>query len=219
MTLLTLEDVFDALRVHAASFDLPETQIVSGTGGGEIIRADLAPWLWEGTVELSFARHDDQIAVEADIARLREPGVAFAVRDKRRRGPRLDPDGAALAGSSPAMAQLSPDFRSLALGGLPAGYVISKGDALAFDYVAEGKLRRAFHRARTGATADGTGTTPLFEVVPPIRPGSIQAAVTLTDAACRAVYVPGSLRTGMARGVFTEGLTFRWRQTLGEHDA
>ena len=60
--------------------------------------------------------------------------------------------------------------------------------------------------------------TVAIEVVPPIRPGwAAGVAVTIGSPRCRAVMVPGSLNMGQSRGIWHEGISFDWTQTLGEN--
>ena len=66
-----------------------------------------------------------------------------------------------------------------------------------------------------GATADGTGTTPAFEVVPSVRSGAtVGATVELVTPVLKAVIVPGSVREGTMARSRRNGIAFDWIQTL-----
>lgn len=204
------------LKVASCDFWDPAQQEISGTRGGQILVADVGPQLWRGRVQLVPAYHDDAAAVEAMLSRLQGPDAAFYTFDPRRIGPRSDPTGSAVASSSPTIHTLAANNREMRVQGLPAGYVLSVGDMIAFDYTVNSKTLRALHRLLTGATADGTGLTPLFEVTPAIRPGAATTtAVQLIRPACKARMVPGSLRYGSGRPLITEGASFDFIQVLG----
>ena len=95
--------------------------------------------------------------------------------------------------------------------GLPAGYVLTRGDYLAFTCSGV----RALHRIVTNTvSANGAGTTGTFEVTPRIRAGaSVGLAVTLVKAACKAVLVPGSVNKGRSRKTITREMAFRFSQS------
>ena len=63
--------------------------------------------------------------------------------------------------------------------------------------------------------ADGGGTTPLFEVIPPLEPGAVlDTAVALGRAHCKAVIVPDSVQTGRQSKFVRDGMSFKFMQTL-----
>ena len=203
------------LRVASATFWDPAQQQISGLGSGAVLRADVGPQLWRGTVTLWRADHADAAAVEALLSRLQGADASFFVHDPRQVGPRADPAGVALGASTPTIHALAANNRELRIQGVPAGYVLSAGDMIAFTYSVLGNAHYALHRLITGATASGTGITPLVEVTPPIRPGAAVATpVTLVCPACKAILVPGSLRPGTATRNRTEGASFEFIQTL-----
>lgn len=208
---LAIADFANTLRVQQVTFDSPENVQMSMTGGGEIVTAELAPSLWRGSVVLAASKHAQASATAALISTLRKPGRAFYIYDHSHMFPASDPTGSILGAATPAINSLNADTRQLSLKALPASYVLTAGDYLAFDY---GSLR-ALHRLVEDVTADGTGTTAEFEVVPNIRPGAaVDDVVTLIRAACKAIIVPSSFSAGTKSGVNTSGLAFQWNQTL-----
>ena len=82
------------------------------------------------------------------------------------------------------------------MAGLPAWYVLTRGDYLAFDYGSPS--RRALHKVVSlTVQASAGGVTPVFEVTPLIRPGAlVGAVVTLVRASCKARIMPGSVSKG-----------------------
>lgn len=212
---LPLDDFFAGLPIASVTFDLSEALEQSQTGAGEIIDADLGPRLWTGEVTLGrLSRAETQQAL-ARIDALRYAGRSFFVYPTAQAYPLADPTGAGLAGAAPQIDTLSADTRQIALNGLPSGYQLSEGDFLAFEYV-NTATRYALHKlSGGGATADGLGVTPLFEVVPHIRPGAaVGAAVVLGRPFCKARLVPGSTQAGQTRKTFTDSISFRFVQTL-----
>lgn len=210
--MIALGDFFDALRIADARFYDDEAQELNRLASGDVLRASLGATLWRGAITLAPAYHADAVAVEAALSMLKR-GTPFMVYDSRKPGPRRDPDGWGLTGSTPVIASLEGNNVEMALSGMPPGYVLSPGDMLAFEY-GSSPTRYALHRLVSGATADVAGLTGDFEVTPPIRPGAAtSAAVTLYKPACKAILAPGA-RYGEARPVITEGASFEWIQVL-----
>ena len=147
------------------------------------------------------------------ISLLRGAGRNFLAYDTRRPRPVSDPTGSILGASSPLLDTLNVNNRDLRISGLPAAYVLKQGDYLGFSY---GSGRRALHRVvPTTVTASGAGLTPLFEVVPMIRPGAVVAtAVTLIKPVIKATVDPGSVNRGVTGAWVTTGASFRFSQTL-----
>jgi hypothetical protein len=106
--------------------------------------------------------------------------------------PAADPDGSALGSSEVKISGLGSTVKDLALKGLPAGYVLTAGDMLAFDY---GSTSRALHQVVTDTvTADEDGVTPTFEIHPPRRQGAaINDVVSLKRPAAEMRIIPGTL--------------------------
>jgi hypothetical protein len=204
------------IRVASATFHDQEQLETSGLASGQILRADIGPQLWRGTVTLVPGYHDDVQAVEARLSILRRSGASFFISDPRRIGPRSDPEGTTLGASTVQIHTLVTGNREIRLKGLPSGYVLSEGDMLSFSYSVGSVTLYALHRLVVGATADGSGVTPAFEVTPPIRPGAaVDAAVVLVRPYCKAIMVPGSVRYGTAAPRITGGASFEFLQTLG----
>ncbi|PKP85818.1 MAG: hypothetical protein CVT80_00275 [Alphaproteobacteria bacterium HGW-Alphaproteobacteria-2] len=205
----------DRLLLTDAVFDLPEQVAISGTGGGEILSARVGPDLWTG--EMIFGRIlAEELRAQKALVNLVRNGGSFMIADPKRRFPLADPGGLILGGALPVIGALDAgDARMIGLAGLPAGYALSTGDLLAFEYLSS-PARFALHEVSNGpVVADGAGATALFEVRPHLRPGAVPgAAVALRSPACKAIVVPGSVQPGRARATVTDGLALRWLQTL-----
>lgn len=208
---LSLGDFFSGLKIKIVSFDLSESLVSNETGGGEILRSNVGPRLWEGVVSIVPAKHRDQAAIVAKINTLRQAGREFYIYDPTLAAPRYDPDGAMLGVATPTVSAVSADNRNLSIDGLPVGYEISAGDMVSFTYGG----RNGLHQFVSGGVADVTGATPPMEVSSHIRPiVPVGKAVRFINPICRAVLVPGSVKTGMKSGLHTDGISFSWRQTL-----
>ena len=211
---LSRADFYESLKVEAVEFRAPVQQSLTGVGDGTIIRHNLGPQLWEGEVTLIPSTHREAVEIEALLARLEEPGTSFFAYDPRVIGPRSDPDGDALDGLSLELEEVSGG-REIAIRNLPAGFAISRGDMVSFQYQNGGATRYAMHRVVTGATAASTGITPLMEVTPAVRPGAAAGdPVELVRPYCKAVMVPGTVEYGSGAPVITEGASFTFRQQL-----
>jgi hypothetical protein len=192
-------DLMAALVVGSVKFRLDYGQETSGLAGGSIQVADLRSPLWRMDADCSTLTLDQLLEIETLIDVLGGSRGSFLAWDPRRPFPKLDLTGALLGASAVKINSLPSDTRSLSLKGLPAGYVLSRGDLLAFDF---GAGRRALHRvASVTAAADGSGVTPAFEVVPNIRSGAAtNADVILKRPAAEMKLVPGSF-AGDAEGM------------------
>jgi hypothetical protein len=135
--------------------------------------------------------------------------------DSRQPAPLLDPNRTGLAGFNPVIHNLpGADPREMQVSGLPAGYVLSAGDYLSFSY-GSSPVRLALHRVVSGVTTVGTGITPLFEVMPAIKPGAVVgAAVNFYRPFCKAVIVAGSVQPTRTRHTISEGLRLAYVQTV-----
>lgn len=210
---LPLASFADILPIASLSFHLPEQVVMSRTGQGEVLTADIGERLWQGRMTLGRLTRAEAGRPEVLIELIRQAGRSFLIYDRHRTHPRLDPTGAILGASAVTILALGPDARELSLTGLPAGYTLSAGDHLSFAY---GAGLQALHRiVTTTVTASGAGETPLLEVIPAIRPGAVAGtAVQLSKAFCKAVAMPGSVEEAIRLGTLSEGMAFDWVQTL-----
>ncbi|WP_323775954.1 hypothetical protein [Leisingera sp.] len=203
---------FGLLRKHQIRFRLSEPVETNRLASGEVLTASLGAALWVGEITCFQAHYSVAQEIEARIDKLQRPGEFFEAYDPRFNGPKSDPDGVLLGASTPVIASLGGDNRSLTLSGLPSGYELSAGDYIGWQY-GTNPVRFAVHRLATGATADGAGLTPIFEVSPHVRTGvTVGTAVNLVRPRIKARLM--SPDYGNARPMFTEGARFSFTQTL-----
>lgn len=211
---LSTAQFLDLLPIKEMTFELSEAVETDETGGGEILTADLGTRLWQGEIVLGDMLPDEADDALGMLDLLRRAGGSFMVYDRGRPWPRADWQGAALAGASPVLHTVAASTREIRIAGLPPGYQLRRRDAVAWAYGAN-PTRYALHRLAAPVTANGSGLTPLVEVVPNVRPGaSTGVAVQLVKAACKAVIVPGSYQPGRRKARLTSGASFKWQQTL-----
>lgn len=212
---LEFDDFLGLLPISGFSMTCPDQSETSQTGGGEILTNEVGPRLWRGKVDVAPRTRAEAIQIETLLDTASGVGRGFMATDITHQGPTSDPDGAALDGYSPVIDSLHGDNLRLRISGLPAGYVLTRGDCLAFEY-GSSPTRFALHRiASLSKAADETGLTTWIEVSNSIRTGvAVAAPVTLFRPSCKALIVPGSISAGTTRRNRTDGVSFNFMQTL-----
>ena len=205
------ETFFGGRKIASVQWSLALAMAETTTRGGAVIRTGIGAALWTGRASLAPAYHRDAAAVEALLAELTQPGQSVLAYDPRYNGPRMDPAGVILGAATPTIHTLNPDNRRMRVAGLPAGYVLSAGDYIGWQYGAN-PVRYALHRVTGAATASGAGLTPLFSVTPHIRTGaSVGAAVALVRPVCKCLV---SAEYGSGAPLVTQGTQISLIQTL-----
>lgn len=199
--------------VSEASFHAPTQREITGLEGGDILSAEVAPALWQGTIALRPMPITFSAEIVALLSALEVPGRGFFAYPHDRAGPALDSDASVVGGLSPVIDSYSSANSTITITGLTNGYVISPGDMISWQY-SSSPTRYALHRFVEGATVAG-GTTGALEVYPHIR-GTIAAdtPVELDRPFCKALIVPRSTDFGTTQGRNVHGVAFRFRQTL-----
>lgn len=209
---MPLAEFWSPLRVASLSLSLPAAAEISRTAGGEIIVAELGARLWSARVTLAPIGIESAAALQVKLRLLPRAGASLFVSPRIRDCPARDPNGV-IAASNVTIASLPAGNQTLSLAGLPAGYALSAGDYLAFNY--GNPAIQAFHQMVGDARADAAGIVPAFEIVPQLRPGAtIGASVTLVKPAFKALLIPGSLNEGVMQRTRLAGVTFDLIQTL-----
>lgn len=212
---LSTANFLDTVQVVASKpFNLQEARQFHQTAGGEIIDASVSTRLWQGSISLRPRRHVDAAEFAAKLQLLTHGGRTFFAYDPTHAYPKADPTGSILGGSSPQISSLNANNRELVIKLLPAGYVISPGDFLAFTY-GSSPTRYALHQVVVGSTANGSGVTGSIEVIPNIRTGAaVNAVITLKKPTAKFLIQPGGFDIGNADILFTTGVSFSFIQTL-----
>lgn len=203
------------LRVKSMTMTLPDRAEVSNLRDGSIIRDELGPRLWRGSIQVHQAPAALTRRFDALINSVNISGGSFLAYDVANPYPANDPDGMVLGSSTVQINSIAGDTTALSLKGLPVGYTLLMGDRLSFTY-GSNPLRYAIHEvAEPSVVADATGVTPEFHVSPAVVPGAAEdMTVELFRPHCKAIIVPGSLRPGRSSLDKTAGASFEFIQTL-----
>ena len=209
---LSLSDFYGGLRLLSCELMMPPANEMHRSANGELHEACLGSRLWEGTVNLAKVSIRDGEALRAKLNLLRQAGASFLLHPFLPCGPRIDRNGVILGSSTPTIHTLDANNRELRVQGLPEGYQLSGGDFLSFTYGSP--ARHAMHQiVSSAAVADVTGVTPLFEVVPHIRPGAVAgAAVTLIRPVVKAIVT--EFQMGNIIGPSRHGISFSFIQKV-----
>lgn len=162
-----LADLMDVIQ-EIEPLKLFERQEYSRAASGVTYGKSLGSSLWMGSWTTKPMRHDDALDFEARLNTLDGVINTFYGEDVRRRYPKMYPNGT-FDESAAAIHTLDTDGQ-IRIDGLPAGFVISRGDYFHFDYGTP--TNRALHQASETVVCDGAGLSPLFEVRPHIRQGA-----------------------------------------------
>lgn len=190
---LSTANFFDLLRLQDSTLQIMPVQESSQLARGDYLVKDLGPALWTGAFVTANLPLDDAMDVQALVESLQGSLYSFYAYNVRRPFPKADPTGSIIGANTVQILAIGSDNRTLQLKGLTAGYVLTRGDLIAFDY---GLARsRAYHRVLESITADGSGNTGFFTVEPAIRTGAtVNEVVTLKKPAAQMCMVPGSFR-------------------------
>lgn len=186
-------DLMTALKIASVTFIPTWVQEFSRQAGGAPRVADLGGGgIWTAKIATANMANDEIESAAALIDDMQGSLGTFYVWNPRKQYPRLDLAGTILGSSTVTIHTLGGDNKSIRLQGLPAGYVISRGDFFSWDQ-GSSPVRRCLHRFTADATADGSGILPLTGVAPHIRVGaSTGLTVTLKRPAAEMMIQPGS---------------------------
>lgn len=205
----SLAQFADRLEVLSVTWDIQRNDELSGTGGGRVWAAELAPPLWVGSVTLREMRNSDAKQIAALIRKLHGSQEALFLYDPLSKYPQRDPKGLAIAQSTVRISSISADRANLSLNGLPLNYVLLPGDKMQIAYGAS-PTRYAFIEVSEPTQANSSGVTPVFGVFPHIPNGvAVGTTVVLSKPACRCIILPGSHNPGTASALDTEGQSFK----------
>lgn len=196
MTLAAIQTILDDFPGWTSEFDLLFADEISRQQSGRTRVKDVGSGpLWRLRAQSYLLKPSEHRYWKARLHSLENGKGSFYGYDLAGCYPILYPNGTwptggSFSGASAQISSLNVDNKRIALKTLPAGYEISVGDYLAFDYGSS----RALHQAMEEATADGSGVTAQFEVRPHIRTGAaVDALVTVKRAAAVMMLLPGTL--------------------------
>ena len=211
---LPFADFMALFGLEDGMFTLSRNDQTSGLGNSQPLNAELASPLWRFDGTTGPIPNDEAEGIAALFEMLVAPGRDFYVANPRKKGPRLDKDGAILGAAEPTIHTLASNNRELRIKGLPNGYGLSRGDMVAWDYGPTGQKRRAIHRLAGDAVASSGGLIPLVELTTFIRSGAaVDDPIYLAPATMRAKLIPGTYKPS-AVGSLHQRFTFSAIQKL-----
>ncbi|MFN6950988.1 MAG: hypothetical protein ACK4NE_00130 [Albidovulum sp.] len=181
-----------------ASLSLTYGDETSGQAGGQVRVKRLRSPLWMMQAQTKRLKPSEFRAWMAKIESLENGYKTFLGYDFSGKFPILYPNGTWPTGGSflgtEAAIHTVSSLISLRLKQLPAAYVVSVGDFVAFTDGGSPIGSYSLHQAVETVTADGSGVTSAFEVRPPIRQGAApDQPVSVKAASCLMAIVPGSV--------------------------
>lgn len=204
---VSLADFFDPVCKAVANMNLSQSLATGDTHGGDTFPINFGPRLWGGTVMTKTHSRAKEAEAVGLIEVLQQEGATFFVTDAIYAAPQKDPTGSIL-GASTVTITAKPSNQEMTLSGLPANYVLTRGDKISFGY---GTGRYALHRIVDSVTASAGGVATV-QVQPFIRGNPVGAAVTLVKPKCLAILVPGSYAPPQGRLNSQSALSFDWIQ-------
>lgn len=160
---LPLTTLFSDHVLKTAQFKLMSRGEFSRQEGGRLISVSRHPAVWLATFTSTALSYDDAVDLEALLSTLDGSVHAFEAHDTRRPYPKNYPTGS--FSDTGIINSINVNNKAMTISGLPANFVITRGDKLSFAHVAGGL---SLHYAVESVTADGAGLTPEFEVRPHI---------------------------------------------------
>lgn len=198
-----LDNFSDRLRANAVVFSLARRDEQSGSGDGRVWSVQLSPPLW--TAEVSLANRPSKLArdLEALIDGLDGSRGTFLFADPTYPGPASGGDG---LGDVSIASIRSSDRGAVGLTGLPAGFVLTRGDRLSIEY-AGGRVY--FGRFIEGGAASQAGNIGRREVRPYLPQGIVTGIkVELARPYMKASIQPGGFSPfeyGLPEGLIASG--------------
>lgn len=203
-------DIFTVGRFNTNKFTLMSRSEFSRQSNGVTRSKNFGSAIWIGewgSVERNF---DNTIDLEAVLNSLEDGVRGFYAGDLRRQYPKAYPTG--VFNDTGVINSLNADTKRISLSGLPASFVITRGDYLCWNY--NSNTMRALHQVMESVTANGSGLTSEFEVRPFIRPGSTTGtAVTFKKPTGVFKMFPGQIDQ-LQQSVMTGSVSFKAYESL-----
>lgn len=167
--------------------------------------SELAPPRWMARVSLGVMDHQEALAVQA-LLDLHGSEHPILLHDPRRIAPAADPLGTALGAATPMIHSVDAGdgFR---ISGLPAGYVLSRGDLIGVRH--PDLSHQALYEVSMPVITAGTGITPLIHVRPRPRPQAAAGQpVQLIAPQALMILQPDTFEPGEPDGFVVRGMRF-----------
>ena len=139
-------------------------------GDGTVFTIETRSPAWRCELRSTPMTLADLAAVQAKIEALDGTVTAVRLVDPARLYPAADPTGSILGSSVVTVLSVGANGRSFAIEGLPAAYVLTRGDRIEVEIAGDGRTE-LYEVVPATVTADGAGETAEFEVRPHVREG------------------------------------------------
>lgn len=199
----------DILPIEKVTFDVIRFDEFDAKGSGHDLVADLADPKWMADVLMRSLTNAEARQVAA-LARKRYGSMfSFMLYDPSHPYPAADPGGVILGGATPTVGTIGVDGQSIAITGLPAGYVLTVGDKGQIVYGDDDEFNYYFEFSEN-VTANGAGNTIAVQVYPHVPIELVTgAAIILRKPACKMTFNPGNtFAPGQSSGNRTSGVRF-----------
>lgn len=204
----TLAGFFADLPLAGLSIDLSDSIELKSTAGGDIITAENGARYWFGSAVLGtngFADHESHMA---RLRALTRGNRSWLLSPRHHDGT----DKAFPAAAARLSAVTSNRLVTFSAAGTSLLY--RRGTFFSLNY---GGIDRLFQIAEDATSTSGGVLGPV-EVVPDLETGFVVGAsgtiARFKEPVCRAIILPGSLRSVVLKGHRAEGIAFEWRQQL-----
>lgn len=209
-------DFADVIEVAGGTFRLSDSRKKSVSARGEVFMRQGSARRWEGDVTLVPSKNARAGGFDTLLDVLTGSGASALLYDHRRPFPELDPFGSVLGDSVVTIASVAGTFKELSLQGLPARYMLTRGDYLSFSYLDAASVQQwSLHRVvDITVEASAAGVIPTFEVSPhlPDDVTLVGLTVTLKKPVCKVVLQSVGHSRG-SPGTVSEGQSFEFVQS------
>lgn len=197
-----IENLLEGASIVDQRFQLVSRQEFSRTASGVTIGRDMGPALWQASFTTNPMYHRKAMAIEARLNALNGVTRAFYMGDVRGKMPMEYPDG--VFGDNGTITSVNVNGRMLTISGLDAGFKISAGDYMEYNYGA-GNTIRALLQVVGDVTASGGGVATDVEFRPFIPTGTINGtAVKFKNPRALFTLTPEGVTQTIVDGCFTQ---------------
>lgn len=167
---VAVQGLADVLPLESVHWRLAGEQVQTTKGDGTVITVDLGSPRWIAELRSTALTLAQLADIQARLEALDGAVTPVRLVDPSRLYPAADPTGSILGSSTVTVLSVGSNGRSFAIEGLPAAYVLTRGDRI--EVAIAGEERTELHEVVPATvTADGAGETAEFEVRPHVRYG------------------------------------------------
>lgn len=183
-------DVMDVTKliIQSPGFYIFEMQEIARQRSGQIRARIFSDPIWKANFVTPTMTQDDCIDFEAVLRTLQRGLQPFEARDTRREYPRLYPTG--VFNDTGQIAAFANNRTSVEIDNLDANFALKRGDKFSVTYGGVTTL----HEVSEDVTADGSGATGEFDIIPSIGPDvPLNSIVRFKKPPCHMVIEPGTI--------------------------